>query len=63
LLKNGSASRGTIFTAINAVTERTGPSDFVVLGIAGHGSIEPERVKGSKPSGRDEVYVLSGFGT
>ncbi len=58
LLKNGAADREGIFHAIEAVTERAGPGDLVVLGIAGHGSSEPERVKGSKPSGRDEVYVL-----
>ncbi|AXA45078.1 caspase family protein [Rhizobium leguminosarum] len=63
LLKNGDADREGIFHAIKAVTERAGPGDLVVLGIAGHGSSEPERVKGSKPSGRDEVYVLAGFDT
>ena len=63
LLKNGAADREGIFHAIEAVTERAGPGDLVVLGIAGHGSSEPERVKGSKPSGRDEVYVLAGFDT
>ncbi|PDT29654.1 caspase [Rhizobium sp. L9] len=63
LLKNGAADRQGIFDAIGAVTERAGEGDLVVLGIAGHGSSEPERVKGSKPSGRDEVYVLAGFDT
>ncbi|MBB4238960.1 caspase family protein [Rhizobium esperanzae] len=63
LLKNGAADREGIFHAIEAVTERAGQGDLVVLGIAGHGSSEPERVKGSKPSGRDEVYVLAGFDT
>ncbi|MDR9813040.1 caspase family protein [Rhizobium hidalgonense] len=63
LLKNGAADREGIFHAIEAVTERAGAGDLVVLGIAGHGSSEPERVKGSKPSGRDEVYVLAGFDT
>ncbi|MGZ2427558.1 caspase family protein [Rhizobium laguerreae] len=63
LLKNGAADREGIFHAIEAVTERAGPGDLIVLGIAGHGSSEPERVKGSKPSGRDEVYILAGFDT
>ncbi|MBX4926603.1 hypothetical protein ABID08_005615 [Rhizobium binae] len=63
LLKNGAADRQGIFDAIGAVTQRAGEGDLVVLGIAGHGSSEPERVKGSKPSGRDEVYVLAGFDT
>ncbi|MBX4900941.1 caspase family protein [Rhizobium bangladeshense] len=63
LLKNGAADRQGIFDAIGAVTQRAGQGDLVVLGIAGHGSSEPERVKGSKPSGRDEVYVLAGFDT
>ena len=63
LLKNGEADREGIFHAIEAVTERAGSGDLVVLGIAGHGSSEPERVRGSKPSGRDEVYVLAGFDT
>ncbi|MEP9374710.1 caspase family protein [Mesorhizobium sp. KR1-2] len=63
LLKNGDASRDNILKAIESVTQRTGPGDLVVLGIAGHGSSEPERLKGSKPNGRDEVYVLAGFDT
>lgn len=63
VLKNGAADREGIFHAIEALTERAGQGDLVVLGIAGHGSSEPERVKGSKPSGRDEVYVLAGFDT
>ncbi|MBB6487060.1 caspase domain-containing protein [Rhizobium lusitanum] len=63
LLKNGDANRDAILSAIQALTERTKVGDLVVLGIAGHGSSEPERVKGSKPSGRDEVYVLAGFDT
>lgn len=63
VLKNGAADREGIFQAIASVTERAGEGDLVVLGIAGHGSSEPERVKGSKPSGRDEVYVLAGFDT
>ncbi|QSY96840.1 caspase family protein (plasmid) [Rhizobium bangladeshense] len=63
LLKNGAADRQGIFDAIGAVTQRAGQGDLVVLSIAGHGSSEPERVKGSKPSGRDEVYVLAGFDT
>lgn len=63
LLKDGDASRDNILKTIESVTERTRPGDLVVLGIAGHGSSEPERVKGSKPNGRDEVYVLAGFDT
>ncbi|OWV70541.1 caspase [Rhizobium sp. R634] len=63
VLKNGAADRKGIFRAIASVTERAEEGDLVVLGIAGHGSSEPERVKGSKPSGRDEVYVLAGFDT
>lgn len=63
LLKNGDASRDNILKAIENVSQRTGPGDLVVLGIAGHGSSEPERLKGSKPNGRDDVYVLAGFDT
>lgn len=63
LLTNGAASRDRVLAAISDVTARTGPGDLVVLSVAGHGSSEPERVKGSKPGGRDEVYVLAGFDT
>src|SRR5438067_2599145 len=40
---------------------RTRPNDLVVLSIAGHGTQEPERVKGSEPDGMDNVFLLPGF--
>ncbi|UIY31859.1 caspase family protein (plasmid) [Neorhizobium galegae] len=63
LLKNGSADREAILREVGALTERAGRGDLVILGIAGHGSTEAERFKGSKANGRDEVYVLAGFDT
>ncbi|WP_246329615.1 caspase family protein [Chthonobacter rhizosphaerae] len=63
VLLDGAADRDGILAAIEAVTARARPGDLVVLAVAGHGSSEPERVKGSKPGGRDEVYLLAGFDT
>ncbi|WP_181699753.1 caspase family protein [Chthonobacter albigriseus] len=61
LLTDGAATRSAIFDAIDGLAERSGPGDLVLLSIAGHGSSEPERIKGTKPNGREEVYLLAGF--
>lgn len=63
LMTNGAADRASVMTAFDQLVARTRPGDLVVLSIAGHGASEPERVPGTKPSGRDEVYILAGFDT
>jgi hypothetical protein len=61
VLIDGDATRKATFAAFDALLARTKPGDLVVLTLAGHGSREPERKKGSKPDGYDEVYLLTGF--
>lgn len=61
LLIDGAATRDAIFGALDGLAERSGAGDLVLLHIAGHGSSEPERIKGTKPNGREEVYLLAGF--
>ena len=41
--------------------QRTRPNDLVFLSIAGHGTQEPERIKGSEPDGMENVFLLPGF--
>ena len=57
------ADRVTVMQAIAGLVERSGPGDLVILSIAGHGAQEPERVKGSEPDGKDDVFLLAGFET
>jgi hypothetical protein len=57
------ADRATVMQKIAGLVERTGPGDLVILSIAGHGSQEPERVRGSEPDGKDDVFLLAGFET
>jgi hypothetical protein len=57
------ADRATVMRNIEGLVERSGPGDLVILSIAGHGAQEPERVKGSEPDGKDDVFLLTGFET
>src|SRR5262249_51034000 len=54
--------RATVLRAINELIARTKKGDLVVLTIAGHGTQEPERVRGSEPDGMQNVFLLPGFG-
>ena len=45
------------------LVERTRNNDLVFLSIAGHGTQEPERIKGSEPDGMENVFLLPGFET
>jgi hypothetical protein len=60
-LINAEANRASILHEIERLVTRTQPEDLVVLSIAGHGTQEPERVKGSEPDGMDNVFLLPGF--
>ncbi len=60
-LIDGQAERTAILAAVDRLVARSGPNDLVVLSIAGHGTQEPERVKGSQPDGMDDVFLLPGF--
>ena len=61
MLIDGEADRAGILRQIDGLITRTRPNDLVVLSIAGHGTQEPERVKGSEPDGMENVFLLPGF--
>jgi hypothetical protein len=60
-LIDAQADRASVLMAIDRLVSRTRQSDLIVLAIAGHGTQEPERVKGSEPDGMDNVFLLPGF--
>jgi len=55
------ADRSSVLREISALVERTKTNDIVILSIAGHGSQEPERIKGSQPDGMEDVFLLPDF--
>jgi hypothetical protein len=60
-LLNDQVDRSTVLMAIDRLVARTQQSDLIVLSIAGHGTQEPERVRGSEPDGMENVFLLPGF--
>ncbi|CCE06326.1 conserved exported hypothetical protein [Bradyrhizobium sp. STM 3843] len=62
-LTNAQADRASILREIGALVERTKNNDLIFLSIAGHGTQEPERIKGSEPDGMENVFLLPGFET
>ncbi len=60
-LIDADATRARVLSGINGLLARTGPRDLVILTLAGHGSQEPERVRGSQPDGLENVFLLTGF--
>jgi hypothetical protein len=54
-------SRAAVMAAVDGLIARSGPNDLVVLTLAGHGTQEPEREKGSHPDGMEDVFLLPGF--
>jgi hypothetical protein len=60
-LINAQADRSSVLREISALVERTRPNDTVIMSIAGHGSQEPERIKGSQPDGMEDVFLLPDF--
>ena len=60
-LINAQADRSSILREISAMVGRTKTNDIVFLSIAGHGTQEPERIKGSQPDGMEDVFLLPGF--
>jgi hypothetical protein len=61
VLTDAKADRASILASIDRLVARAGPRDLVILSIAGHGSQEPERVRGSQPDGVENVFLLPGF--
>ncbi|WGD49446.1 caspase family protein [Bradyrhizobium sp. CB1650] len=62
-LTNAQADRASVLREISALVERTKNNDLIFLSIAGHGTQEPERVKGTEPDGMENVFLLPGFET
>jgi hypothetical protein len=60
-LIDAQASRANVLQSISALVQRTNPNDQIILSIAGHGSQEPETIKGSEPDGMQDVFLLPGF--
>jgi hypothetical protein len=60
-LINDQVDRSSVLREVSALVERTKTNDLIFLSIAGHGTQEPERVKGSEPDGMQDVFLLSGF--
>lgn len=61
LLIDADATRASMHGALRKLAERTRRNDLVIIAFAGHGSQEPERKVGSKPSGNEEFFVMWGF--
>jgi hypothetical protein len=55
------AERSTFLREILALVERTKANDLIFLSIAGHGTQEPEHIKGSEPDGMENVFLLANF--
>jgi Caspase domain len=55
------AERTVFLREIGALVGRTKPNDLIFLSIAGHGTQEPEHVKGSEPDGMENVFLLASF--
>lgn len=60
-LLDAQADRAGVIGKLEELLSRSRSGDLVILTIAGHGSQEPERVKGSQPDGLENVFLLPGF--
>lgn len=60
-LLDGQVDRSIFLREMSGLVERTKQNDLVFLSIAGHGTQEPERVKGAEPDGMENVFLLPGF--
>jgi hypothetical protein len=61
VLIDADANRRNFETAINRLVNVSKAGDLVIISFAGHGSQQPELVKGSETDGMDEIFLLSGF--
>jgi hypothetical protein len=61
VLIDANANRRNFESAINRLVDVSKAGDLVIISFAGHGSQEPELVKGSEIDGMDEIFLLSGF--
>jgi Caspase domain len=60
-LIDAQANRADVMRELSAMVARTKPNDLVFLSIAGHGTQEPERIKGTQPNGLENVFLLPDF--
>jgi hypothetical protein len=61
ILLNEEVDRATLLREFESLVARAKPDDTVFISLAGHGALEPERVKGSQPDGKDTVFLLTRF--
>jgi len=54
-------TRHNFEAAINWLVAASKPGDLAIISFAGHGSQEPELVKGSESDGMDEIFLLKDF--
>jgi hypothetical protein len=55
------ATRDAVNAGLKDLVSRSKKGDLVIISFAGHGTQIPEAVKGSKPDGLDEAYLLYNF--
>ncbi|MGE0285361.1 MAG: caspase family protein [Bradyrhizobium sp.] len=55
------ANRKNVIAAMDRLIDASKAGDLVIISFAGHGSQQPELVKGSESDGMDEIFLLSGF--
>jgi len=61
LMLDDEGVRATTLREFESLLSRTNPDDTIFIALAGHGALEPERVKGSEADGMDTVFLLAGF--
>src|SRR5271167_3642692 len=61
VLIDAEATRPAVLAAMARLVEQTRANDLVFISFAGHGTQRPESVRGSKPDGLDEAFVLHAF--
>lgn len=53
----GSPTHAAILAGLKDLAEQSAPGDFVYLHFSGHGSQQPEMVKGKETDGLDEIFL------
>jgi hypothetical protein len=61
VLIDADATRRNFEAAINRIINVSRAGDLVIISFAGHGSQQPELVKGSESDGMDEIFLLAKF--
>ena len=61
VLRDGEVNRASVMRAWDDMVAQAAQGDTLLLTYSGHGGQEPERVKGSEPTGFDSTLILSPF--